>query len=194
MWKNVIGFGLHLSRFHYAASHQPFIWVAPQTAATCDNMATEADKERLRKAYETNSQRYGNHNTIEDVFERSIHPTPTELQDALAVTDCLTEKEATAFMHGILESYPKQMGGKTILPDGFVQKSEFDSVKEEARNKVADAIWIYELIDAYRFPDFPEECLDCGGKLGGRWVGYPSEGEPGVLCVDCANIDPELDN
>lgn len=156
-------------------------------------MATEADKERLRKAYETSSQRYGNQNTIEDVFERPIHPTPTELQDTLAATDCLTEREATAFMHGILESYPKQIGGRTILPDGFEQKSEFDLVKEEARNKVADAIWIYELIDAYRFPNFPEECRDCGGKLGGRWIGYPSEGEPGVLCVDCADIDPELD-
>jgi len=156
-------------------------------------MPTEEDRERLQNAFKTDSQRFGNQKTIEDVFERPINPTPTELLNALAATECLTEREATAFMHGILESYPKQIGDKTILPDEFEQKSEFDSVKETARNKVADATWIYELIDAYRFPDFPEECRDCGSKLGGTWVGYPSEGEPGVLCVDCADVDPELD-
>lgn len=154
-------------------------------------MPTESDKERLEKAYETNSQRYGNQNTIEDVFENPLHPSPEELRNALAATECLTEKEATAFVHGITDRYP--MYDKTVLPDGFEQKSEFDSVTEVARDKVAEAIWIYELIDAYRFPDFPEECRECGNKLGGTWVGRPSEGEPGVLCLDCADVDPEID-
>ena len=142
---------------------------------------------------QTNSQRYGNDKTIDEVFDREYHPVEPELEEALAETGHLTEKEAFAFAHGHFGQLPlpEEIEGtsKVLQSQGFESTAEFIAVTQRARKKVGDAIWIYELIDAYRCPDFPEECTECGHSLGGMWFN-PEEGS-GPLCRNCADIDTE---
>ena len=149
----------------------------------------------LQAAIEINSQRYGNDKTIDEVFERETSPIPGELHETLADTAHLTEKEAFAFVHGHLDGFPPiqdvDIATEMVQDHGFKSLSEFNAIKQTAKEKVADVIWIYELIDAYRFPDIPEECCKCGGPLGGHWV-ENSDGESVEhLCKNCADIDPK---
>jgi hypothetical protein len=145
----------------------------------------------VREKFQTDSQRYGNEKTISDAFERETSPIPGELEKALAETAHLTEDEAFAFVHGYIEGYPPvsvaEVADEIVQSEGFNNISEFKSIQQTAKEKIADAIWILELIDAYRFPDFPEECTECSRPLGGRWV--EPEGRPGPLCRNCADID-----
>ncbi|WP_408957556.1 hypothetical protein [Natrinema sp. 74] len=146
---------------------------------------------------QTNSQRYGNEQTIDEVFERETSPIAGELQEVLADTAHLTDEEAFAFVHGHLEGYPPlsdemDVADEIVQSQGFESTSEFNAIKKAAKEKIADAIWIYELIDAYRFPSLPEECTECSGPLGGTWVGSV-EGS-GPLCRDCADVDADLLN
>ena len=149
-------------------------------------MTTEQEHEFTA---ETQSEDYGNTKSIENVYEDPWHPTPAELQDALLDTELLTEKEVIAFVHGPMSSYPHKVGDEVIIPDEFEDFSEFKSYIADATDKVAQAIWIYELIDAYRFVGSPEECGKCGGQLGSSWVWSESEDEPNVLCHNCAGVD-----
>lgn len=149
----------------------------------------------LREKFSTTSQRYGNDKTLDEVFEREKYPTSGELQKELADTALLTEKEAFAFVQGRFEGYPPvsgEMADEMVQSQGFKNISEFNAKQQTAMEKVADAIWIYELIDAYRFPDFsnlPDECTECGCTLGNTWV--EPEGSSGSFCRDCADIDAE---
>jgi len=140
--------------------------------------------------FQTNSQRYGNDKTIEQVFENEHHPREQELEDALAETGLLTEKEAYAFVYGRFGSLPLRYldeMSSMLEKQGFESSDEFTTVKERAESKIADAIWVYELIDAFRFPDFPEQCAKCSNSLGGMWV--ESEEGSGPICRECADID-----
>ncbi|NIC00911.1 hypothetical protein [Halobacterium sp. R2-5] len=50
---------------------------------------------------------------------------------------------------------------------GFESLAEFNAAKETATEKIGEALWIYELLEAYRFPPIPENCVECGHALGG---------------------------
>lgn len=147
----------------------------------------------IREQFQTDSQRYGNEKTIEETFSNPYHPLDNELKVALEDTALLSEPEAFAFVWGPLGTSPvmteEEMAEQFVQRHGFESLSEFKEVAAKAREKVADAIWIYELIDAYRSPDFPEECAECGRSLGGMWV-EPDDG-PSPLCRSCADIDTE---
>jgi hypothetical protein len=141
---------------------------------------------------ETTSHRYGNNKTIDEVFDKEHCPIDGELEDALADTAHLSEKEAYAFAHGHFGQLPVVHEDEDLsngIPEsaGFESTSEFTAAKEAAKEKIADAIWIYELIDAFRRPDFPEECTDCGRDLGGMWV--EEDDVDGYLCRDCADVN-----
>ena len=114
---------------------------------------------------------------------------PTELVDALHDTGLLTEKEASAFVYKEIECQPINVGGEVTIPHEFENICEFNSCLRHARETVGQAIWIYELIDAYRFPDFPEECTECGRSLGGTWVELSEE--PGFFCRECGDLDAD---
>ena len=148
---------------------------------------------RHREQLQTDSQRYGNDKTIDGVFDQEHHPTEPELEEALAATDYLTEKEAFAFAHGHFGQLPLPeevgMTSEVLQNQGFEDASEFNAAKQKAQKKIGDAIWIFELIDAFRMPDFPQECTECGRSLGGTWV-EPEDGSS-FLCRDCADIDVE---
>jgi len=145
--------------------------------------------EEIKAGIETNSKRYGHDKTPQDVFEDRLRPQPHELVDALAASEYFSEKEAIAFVYRHLVTSPSrvELEGES---EYFDSKTEFKSYAFQGKHKVAQAIWIYELIDAYRHPEPPEECRECGRSLNATWVGHPDEGEPGVLCRDCADIDP----
>lgn len=146
---------------------------------------------RHREQLHTDSQRYGNDKTIDEVFDQEHQPTHQELEEALAETDYLTEKEAFAFVHGHFGQLPlpKQVEktSEALQNQGFEGASEFNAAKQRAKKKIGDATWIIELIDAFRMPDFPQECTECGRSLGGTWV-EPEDGS-GFLCRDCADVE-----
>ena len=145
----------------------------------------------IREKSRTNSQRYGNEKTISEAFESKTSPIPGELEKALADTAHLSEKEAFAFVHGQIEGYPHvpdvEMADEIVQSQGFKNSSKFKSIQQTAKEKVADAIWIYELIDAYRFPDFPEECAECSRPIEGWWI--KPEGKSGPICRNCADVN-----
>ena len=142
---------------------------------------------------QTNSQRYGNDKTIDEVFNREYHPVEPELVEALAETEHLTGKEAFAFAHGHFGQLPlpEEIEGtsRVLHKQGFESTAEFNAIKQRAKKKIGDAIWIYELIDAFRHPDFPEECTECSHSLGGMWI--KTEEGSGPLCRNCADVDTE---
>ncbi len=159
---------------------------------------TAEENEPRQIAVETNSERYGNTTTIEDVFDNLAYPEPPELEEALITTGFLTDKEAFAFVRGHIEGFPQvphelDKADELVQQQGFENISEFESVRQTAKEKIADAIWIYELIDAYRLPDFsnPEKCDECGDLLGQTWIGKPHEEGLTIQCVDCADTEPE---
>jgi hypothetical protein len=144
--------------------------------------------EEIKARIETNSTRYGHGKTPQDVFEDQLRPQAYELIDALAASEHLSKKEAIAFVQHHLISTPTrvELEGES---EEFDNPAELKSYALQGKHKVAQAIWIYELINAY--PDFPENCCDCGNPLGGTWVGHPNWAEPGVLCQHCAEIDQD---
>jgi len=152
-------------------------------------MESEKTAEELT---ETTSHYFGNKKTPDEVFDDRLQPRPSELRDALAETEHLSEQEAEAIVDKSLTTGPSKIEvfGES---EYFDDKEEFESYAMQGRHMIAQAIWIYELIDAYRSPEFPDECRECGVPLGGSWVGHPDQGEPGVLCRNCADIDPQTD-
>lgn len=113
-------------------------------------------QDNFRTQIQTDSHRYGNSKTIDEVFEVKQRPKPQELIEALAATPHLTESEARAFVCD-LEGGPQQWDDDFI--GDFPRNADYESLAEfeeliwSARAKVAAAIWIYELIDAYRLPN-----------------------------------------
>jgi len=150
--------------------------------------------DNVKKEFQTDSKRYGNDKTIQQVFDREDHPAVPELKEALAETSHLTEKEAFAFAHGNFGQLPlpKEIDEicKLTKSHGIESTEEFLAVKQRAMKKISEAIWIFELIDAYRLPDFPEQCAECNQPLGGMWVNQEEGLSP--VCRDCADIDGDL--
>lgn len=191
----VIGTGLHNSRFDYV-SRQPRSTrtLANQNQPRASRTMTTEENEPRKIAVETNSERYGNNTAIEDVYDSLAYPKPQELEEALTATGFLTDKESFAFVYGRIEGFPHlplatDEAEEIIQNHGFNSSSEFKSIKQTATRKIADAIWIFELIDAYRYPDFPDECQECGNEIFGPWVRNQEDDETTVQCTDCADID-----
>ena len=149
---------------------------------------------KVSKQFQTDSQRYGNDKTVDKVFDRGDRPAVPELKHALAETSHLTEKEAFAFAYGHFGQLPLPMEIEEVCKltksHGIESTEEFLAVKQRAMKKISEAIWIFELIDAYRFPDIPEQCAECNRSLGGMWVESEEESVP--ICRDCAGIDGDL--
>lgn len=141
------------------------------------------------KDLKVTSSDYGNDQQTEEVFDHPHVRRPQELIDALSGTSLLSDDEATAFVDSEIENVPYDYL-QSVGVD--VDSTKFES-RETARKKIAEAIWIYELLSAYRFPDFPESCDECGGDIGGRWSEEPSEDEkdPRVLCPECGEVDED---
>lgn len=159
----------------------------------------EEQNKPVKESAETNSERYGNNAEIEDVYDDLSYPTPPELKEALAATDLLTDKESFAFVNGRLEGFlgyahSSDDAEEMVQDQGFDTVSEFTSTQQTAGEKIAEAIWIYELIDAYRFPktSSPDYCDKCGEPLSNSWVGDHRRSDSTVQCFDCADIDPEF--
>ena len=157
-----------------------------------NNDALESVKEVLANA-ETDSHRYGNEKKIEEQFDNPYNPRVSELEKALAETAHLTEKEAFAFAQrefgGLSNITGDQSLDQTAQRLGFEDYAEYKAAKATAKEKIADAIWIYELIDAYRFP-LPDECSDCGTEIKGAQF-ETKENEAGALCPACADSETE---
>lgn len=124
----------------------------------------------IREKFQTDSQRFGNEKTIEEAFSNQAHRNEGELQVALEETIHLSEQEAFAFVQGYIGSFPpvpdKELAEEMVQEQGYDSLSEYRQTRSRAREKVADAIWIYELIDAYRFPDIPDEHRDASDLHG----------------------------
>lgn len=147
----------------------------------------------VSERFQTDSQRFGNEKTIEEAFSNQAHRTKDELNAALEDTMRLSEQEAFAFVEGHYRGFlpvsDEELAEDRVQRQGFESLSEYRQTYRRAREKIADAIWIYELIDAYRLPDPPEECTECSQSLDGRWVETDDGRTP--LCSDCAGIDPD---
>jgi hypothetical protein len=151
---------------------------------------TMSDKKDSPDRFKTTSQRFGNDRDPQDPFDNPLHPRPHELAAALADTAHLNEKEAKAFVHGHLD--------RDLLSDeqlaehhDFENATKFSSYELQGKHYVAEAIWIYELIDAYRHPPIPDECAECGRTLGATFVGDLDKDPQSFRCLDCAGVDPD---
>jgi hypothetical protein len=156
-------------------------------------MVEEENADRTELSVEPTSEEFGNTTSIQEVFDDRLHPLPWELEEALVATGLLTEKEAFAFVNGSFEAATFLSHEKTaknvVQENGFEGIDDFWSVEQRARQKVGDALWIGELLEAYRSPDFPDECQECGRALGGMCVGHPDDEDSTVRCFDCAGVE-----
>lgn len=157
---------------------------------------TMTSKEESRSEIATDSHRYGNEKTIEDAFNNPFSPQPGELYYELVGTSHLTEKEAFAFtqghfgrMRGVSD---ERLGDELVQEWGFESYAEFRTIEETAEKKVADAIWIYELIDTFRSA-LPDECSNCGDTIEGDQFEV-GEDEAIALCVACADDESGKDH
>lgn len=152
---------------------------------------TVEEQETRQIETEPNSHRYGNNQQTDEVYEDPTYPKPPELVEALEATSHLTGEEARAFVWGLIEHFPPVPHGSKHADDvvqsiGFDDMAEFEDAMERSKAKVADAIWIYELLDAYRSPP-RSECIECGTEIQGPNIS--PEGEEGTICGNCADRD-----
>ncbi|WP_248516293.1 hypothetical protein [Salinarchaeum laminariae] len=147
--------------------------------------------DKSRSEQEPNSRHYGNEQSTDDVFENPHNPKSGELAEALAATAHLTEAEARGFAWGVHDNFPpvphdSDEADDVIQTIGFDDMAEFEDAAQRGKEKVGDAIWISELIDAYRFHDLPE-CRECGTEIDGPAIS--PEDESGIICANCTDKD-----
>lgn len=158
-------------------------------------MVETNETEKQNRVRET-IQMHGNDKELGDVYEDILYPKAPELAEALADTSILTQEEAHEFAYQFVaptSEHPEEFVDREVDSDGAgirINTPDPGPPAFQGREKVAEAIWIYELLDAYKFPDFPDTCDACGSDLPNFWVGVDDESEHGYLCPDCAGIEP----
>lgn len=117
-----------------------------------------------------------------EIFADPTRPDPEEAIDALVDTGLLTESQATAYIYR-LEGASRGLVASRL----DVTPSTVDDHQRRAVELVGAARAAIDVLDAYRSPDFPDRCDDCGATLAGSWI-EDDDGTP--LCPDCADVDP----
>lgn len=120
----------------------------------------------------------------EEVFVDPTNPRSDEVIDALEDVGLLTERQAEAYVRRVLDLEPRE----AVSNDLGISASTLDDHRGDALGKVTAARKTVAILDAYRSPELPSECTDCGTTLGGSWVGGE---DGGALCYDCAGIDTD---
>ena len=117
----------------------------------------------------------------EDVFENPSRPRRKETISALEDAGFLSSLEAEAYVRHVIERQ------RPVEEQSF----SLSSVKS-AKEKIEAARESFKILDAYRFPQPPDECSQCGSILGdvsaANLVEIP-------LCLDCAEVErPDLNS
>jgi len=115
----------------------------------------------------------------EDVFEDPARPRRKEAISALEDAGFLSSLEAEAYVRFVIERQRP------------VEEQSFSlSSVESAMEKISAARESLNILSAYRFPQPPDECSQCGSELGEVWAANLTENS---LCLDCAEVDrPDL--
>lgn len=117
----------------------------------------------------------------EDVFEDPTRPRRKEAISALEDVGFLSSLEAKAYVRYVIERQ------RPVDEQSFSLSSV-----ESAMEKIAVARKSVDILDAYQFPQPPDECSQCNSDLGDVW-GVNLVESP--LCIDCAEVErPDLDS
>ena len=111
----------------------------------------------------------------EDVFENPSRPRREEAISALEDAGFLSSLEAEGYVRYVIERQ------RPVEEQSF----SLSSVKS-AKEKIAAARESFNILDAYRFPQPPDECSQCGADLGDVWAANLVEIS---LCLDCAEVE-----
>jgi hypothetical protein len=153
------------------------------------------DQKELNSDIKTELQNYDTNKTVEDAFNKLSNPQPLELAEALADTTQLTEKEAIAAAYGLsgersgitAEKIPNERRQEL----GFETHAELKSTWETAEQKLADAVWITELVDHYRGSS-PDQCGSCEAVIEEEQPQFEvNDSDPISFCRACT--EPELE-
>jgi hypothetical protein len=115
----------------------------------------------------------------EDVFEDPTRPRRKEAISALVDAGFLSSLEAEAYVRQVIERQSP------------VEEHSFSlTCVKSAKEKITAARESFNILEAYRFPQPPEECSRCGADLGEVWAANLVEIS---LCLDCAEVErPDL--
>jgi hypothetical protein len=74
-----------------------------------------------------------------------------------------------------------------------VEEQSFSlSCVKSAKEKIAAARESFNILEAYRSPESPDDCSQCGAELGEVWAANLVEIG---LCLDCADVErPDLNS
>lgn len=120
----------------------------------------------------------------EELFADPTYPKPDEVIAALADAGLLTERQAEAYVRRVIEMEPRE----AVAEHMEISTSTLDDHRGAAKDEIAAARKTVAILDAYRDPDLPSECSECGTTLHGRW----KEGENGEpVCPECAEVSAD---
>lgn len=117
----------------------------------------------------------------EDVFEDPARPRRKEAISALEDAGFLSSLEAEAYVRYVIERQRP------------VEEQSFSlSCVKSAKEKIAAARESFNILEAYRSPESPDDCSQCGAELGEVWAANLVEIG---LCLDCADVErPDLNS
>jgi len=109
------------------------------------------------------------------------YPKPDEVIAALADAGLLTERQAEAYVRRVIEMEPRE----ALAEHMGIEPTTLDDHRGAAKDEIAAARKTVAILDAYRNPDVPAECSECGATLHGRWK-KDKNSEP--VCMECAEV------
>lgn len=116
----------------------------------------------------------------EELFADPTHPKPDEVIATLADAGLLTERQAEAYVRRVIEMEPRE----AVAEHMEISTSTLDDHRGAAKDEIAAARKTVAILDAYRSPDLPTECSECGSTLHGRWK---KDGAGNAVCAACAS-------
>jgi len=116
----------------------------------------------------------------EELFADATYPKPDEVIAALADAGLLTERQAEAYVRRVVEMEPRE----AVAEHMEISTSTLDDHRGAAKDEIAAARKTVAILDAYRDPDLPSECAECGTALHGRWK---TEDGGDAICISCSS-------
>jgi len=115
----------------------------------------------------------------DELFADPTYPKPDEVIAALADAELLTERQAEAYVRRVIEMESREAVAEYM----DISTSTLDDHRGAAKDQIAAARKTVAILDAYRSPDFPAECSDCGSPLHGSWQ---TDHDDNPICVTCS--------
>lgn len=116
----------------------------------------------------------------DELFADPTYPKPDEVIAELVDAGLLTERQAEAYVRRVIEMEPREAVAEYM----DISTSTLDDHRGAAKDEIAAGRKTVAILDAYRCPDYPAKCPECGSTLHGRWQ---TDEDDNPVCINCVN-------